>query len=218
MNDERWPLDFAIKEKMFPTVVGDVMMAAMETSSIIIDWFLIYMATHEEIQEKLYKEIEEWIGLSRLPAVSDRPNCPYADAVLNEVFRFSSIASLGLAHRALKDVHFHGYLIPKDTIIMANLYGIMNDPEIWGDPGVFRPERFLDADGKSVKSAFENVVPFSTGKRVCLGEGLARDQLFLYFTSLVQRFRIGWLLQSNPVHERETRAVHRNLPLSTHFS
>jgi methyl farnesoate epoxidase/farnesoate epoxidase len=71
-------------------------------------------------------------------------------------------------------------------MITINLYSLFQDREHWGDPEVFRPERFLDADGNFVKD--EWMIPFGAGKRVCIGEVLARNTLFLFFTSLLQDF------------------------------
>lgn len=106
-----------------------------------------------------------------------------------EVMRFSTLIPMGVIHTALEDVEFHGYTIPKGTLLMPNLYCVMKDPKIWGDPETFRPSRFLSPDGKStVKN--EAFLPFSIGKRVCLGESLARDELFLFLTTLFQTFRV----------------------------
>lgn len=102
----------------------------------------------------------------------------------------SAMVPTGVFHTALEDTKFHGYDIPKNTIIVPNLYCAMRDPKIWGDADTFRPERFLSEDEKSTVR-HEALIPFSTGKRVCLGESLARDELFLFVASLFQRFRVA---------------------------
>jgi cytochrome P450 len=114
---------------------------------------------------------------------------PYTEATIMEVMRFSAMVPTGVFHTALEDVKFHGYTIPKQTIIVSNLYACMRDPKVWGDPDNFRPERFLSEDGKTV-IRHEALIPFSTGRRVCLGESLAKDELFLFTSSLFQRFRV----------------------------
>ena len=101
----------------------------------------------------------------------------------------SSIVPTALFHSAMEDVKFHGYDIPKDTIVVPNLYLIHHDKRIWGNPEEFQPERFLSADGKSFKK-HDALMPFGIGKRQCLGETLARDTLFLYFTNIFHQFRI----------------------------
>jgi methyl farnesoate epoxidase/farnesoate epoxidase len=68
----------------------------------------------------------------------------------------------------------------------VNIWSVLHDREHWSDPEVFRPERFLCADGKFVKD--EWLIPFGVGKRVCLGEILARNMLFLIFSTVMQEF------------------------------
>lgn len=111
---------------------------------------------------------------------------PYTEALIAETLRYSSIAPIGI-HRALKAQEFRGYMIPKDTLLIQNLYFIHHDPRVWGDPENFRPERFLSPDGKTFKK-HDALMPFSTGRRQCLGESLARDSLFLFTTNIFQRF------------------------------
>ena len=114
---------------------------------------------------------------------------PYTEAVIAESMRMSCTVPVVGFHRALQDVKFHGYDIPKGTLLMQNLHYMHHDPKIWGNPEEFQPERFLSADGKSFKK-HEALTPFSIGKRACLGETLARDTIFLYFTNLFHRFSI----------------------------
>ena len=84
----------------------------------------------------------------------------------------SSITPIGVLHRAMEDVKFHGYDIPKGTFILPNVRYIHYDPRNWDKPEEFRPERFLCADGKTFKK-HDAFMPFSVGKRQCLGETLA---------------------------------------------
>jgi methyl farnesoate epoxidase/farnesoate epoxidase len=76
----------------------------------------------------------------------------------------------------------------QDSTILICLWSILSDPDHWGDPEVFRPERFIDSDGKFVKD--EWMISFGSGKRFCLGESLARNVLFILFTSFMQEFSI----------------------------
>ena len=80
----------------------------------------------------------------------------------------------------------NGQVIPAGTLVTPIMAEIMKG-EYWGDGQVFRPERFLDEAGRVIKD--ERLIPFSIGKRQCLGETLAKTELFLFFTALVQQFR-----------------------------
>jgi len=105
-----------------------------------------------------------------------------------EVFRCSSILPVGGRHMCVEDVKIGGYDIPKGTLIHANIYQAHHDPEVWGDPEVFRPERFMNPDGTCMQR-HESLMPFSVGRRVCIGESLARDSFFLFTTLLLQNFK-----------------------------
>ena len=100
----------------------------------------------------------------------------------------SNVAPLAVPHAVHDDVMFRGYFIPKDSTVLINLNSILKDPEIFPDPDSFRPSRFLDEEGRlKVPKEF---IPFSIGRRSCLGESLARMELFLYVTTLLQRFSV----------------------------
>ena len=114
---------------------------------------------------------------------------PYTEALILETLRMSSVIPAGVFHHCLEDTMFHGVFIPNDTIVVPNFYACHHDPEIWGDPEQFRPERFLSED-KTTVVRHEALLAFSAGKRVCLGENLARDELFLMSTSIFQAFNI----------------------------
>ncbi|CAG7828731.1 unnamed protein product, partial [Allacma fusca] len=94
--------------------------------------------------------------------LADRHNLPYAEATLQEIFRKSSLVVTGVMHTATQDGTFAGYDIPKGTWILPNIYAIHHDAKLWGDPGNFRPERFLSTDEKTVIKN-DNVLPFSLG-------------------------------------------------------
>jgi len=106
-----------------------------------------------------------------------------------EVMRCSSIVPIGVSHMAVEDTKIGGYDIPKGTMVGANIYQVHHDPEVWGDPETFRPERFINPDGTCMQR-HESLMPFSVGRRVCMGESLARDSLFLFTTILLQNFTL----------------------------
>jgi len=106
-----------------------------------------------------------------------------------EVLRCSSIVPVGVSHVSMENTKLGGYTIPKGTWLVPNLYQLHHDPQVWGDPEVFRPERFLKPDGFCMQR-HESLMPFSIGRRVCMGENLARDTLFIFTTSLAQNFSV----------------------------
>ncbi|KAI1892055.1 hypothetical protein AGOR_G00150040 [Albula goreensis] len=164
----------------------DLFLAGTETTSTTLRWALLYMMKYPEIQEKVQAEIDRVIGQSRQPTMADRANMPYTDAVIHEVQRIGNIVPLNAPRMSNKDTALGGYLIPKGTMLLAILTSVMYDKSVWETPDTFNPGHFLDSEGNFVrKDAF---LPFSAGKRVCLGEQLARMELFLFFVSMFQKF------------------------------
>uniref|UniRef100_A0A3Q1K977 Cytochrome P450, family 2, subfamily AD, polypeptide 2 n=1 Tax=Anabas testudineus TaxID=64144 RepID=A0A3Q1K977_ANATE len=177
---------FNVETLLFCTI--DMIEAGTETSATTLRWGFLYMMHYPEIQEKVQAEIDKMIGQSRQPVLADRPNLPYTEAVIHEIQRMGNIVPLGLPKMASKDTTLGGYFIPKGTATTTILSSVLFDKNEWETPDAFNPEHFLDSKGQFRRR--EAFLPFSAGKRVCLGEHLARMELFLFFTSLLQRFTI----------------------------
>jgi cytochrome P450 len=160
--------------------------AGTDTTSTTLRWGLIRMMQLPDIQRKVQQEIDEVVGRERLPSMDDKQRMPYTEATILEISRMTLLVPENVIRSTLEDVHLGGYLIPKGTSVYTNLWTVHHDEKMFPDPFTFRPERFLNERGQFVKH--EAVIPFSMGKRFCLGEPLARMELFLYFTSMLQKF------------------------------
>uniref|UniRef100_A0A803YM35 CP2K6 protein n=1 Tax=Meleagris gallopavo TaxID=9103 RepID=A0A803YM35_MELGA len=166
-------------------VVRNLFTAGMDTTATTLRWGLLLMMKYPEIQRKVQEEIEQVIG-SNPPRIEHRTQMPYTDAVIHEVQRFANILPLDLPHETAEDVTLKDYFIPKGTYIIPLLTSVLRDKSQWEKPDMFYPEHFLDSKGKLVKK--DAFMPFSAGRRICAGETLAKMELFLFFTSLLQRF------------------------------
>ncbi|XP_075863063.1 cytochrome P450 2D17-like isoform X2 [Microcebus murinus] len=167
-------------------VVAELFSAGMVTSSTTLVWALLLMILHPDVQRRVQQEIDEVIGQVRRPEMGDQAHMPYTTAVIHEVQRFADIIPMGLPHMTSRDIEVKGFLIPKGTTLFTNLSSVLKDEAVWEKPFRFHPEHFLDSQGRFVKP--EAFMPFSAGRRACLGEPLARMELFLFFTCLLQRF------------------------------
>ncbi|KAK1165097.1 cytochrome P450 2J2-like [Acipenser oxyrinchus oxyrinchus] len=163
----------------------DLFVAGTETTATTLRWAVLYMIKYPQIQEKVQAEIDRVIGQARQPSMEDKPNMPYTDAVIHEVQRMGNIIPLNLPRMSTEDTMLGGYFLPKGTQVFANLTSVLLDKNEWQTPDTFNPGHFLDAEGQFVRR--EAFMPFSAGKRVCLGEQLARMELFLFFTSVLQK-------------------------------
>ncbi|KAG6901544.1 hypothetical protein C0995_010654 [Termitomyces sp. Mi166 len=107
------------------------------------------MALNPEVMKKAQTEIDSVVGNDRLPTFEDRQYLPYVDALAKEVFRWNVVVPNGVAHRSIKDDVHDGYFIPKGTLVIANIRGLLHDPEVYPDPYQFKPERFIATGDKS---------------------------------------------------------------------
>ena len=111
---------------------------------------------------------------------------PYCEAIVLEALRTFMSFTFGIAHRCLKDTKLSGYDIPKDTMVVAMFSGMMTDSKIFKNPLTFDPENFLDENGNL--SIPDKYFPFGLGKHRCIGEMLAKCNLFMLCTTLLQNF------------------------------
>ncbi|XP_068191944.1 cytochrome P450 2K1-like [Antennarius striatus] len=160
--------------------------AGADTTAATVRWTLLLMAKYPHVQDQVQEELSRVLG-DRQVCVDDRKNMPYTDAVIHETQRFASVVPMAIPHKTAQDVTFQGYFIKKGTTVLPLLTSVLYDESEWESPNTFNPSHFLDKEGKFTRR--DAFMPFSGGRRVCLGEGLAKMELFLFFTSLLQRFR-----------------------------
>ncbi|XP_056261445.1 cytochrome P450 2K1-like isoform X2 [Seriola aureovittata] len=172
-------------ENLMNTVLN-LFAAGTDTTATTLRWGLLLMAKYPKIQDQVQEELSRVIG-SRQVQVEDRKNLPFTDAVIHETQRLANIVPMALPHKTSQDVTFQGYFIKKGTTVYPLLTSVLYDESEWEKPYSFYPAHFLDKDGKFVKR--DAFLPFSAGRRICLGESLARMELFIFFTTLLQQFR-----------------------------
>ncbi|KAM6426170.1 cytochrome P450 1A5-like isoform 1-T3 [Liasis olivaceus] len=173
-------------------LVNDIFGAGFSTVTVGLSWSLMYLITYPEIQKKIQEELDVTIGRERKPRLSDRSLLPYTEAFILEIFRHTSFVPFTIPHCTTRDTVLNGYFIPKDLCIFINQWQVNHDENLWEDPSAFIPERFLTANGKEInKDESEKILLFGMGRRRCIGEAIARRQIFLFLTTLLQEMQFS---------------------------
>lgn len=167
--------------------VANLFIGGTETVSATMRWYIMYMAQYPEVQARVQQEIDSVVPRDTAPALEHRDKLPYTEAVAAEVNRLISVSPTALPHLATRDTELFNYTIPKGTILIAHQECCHRDPNYWEKPDQFYPGHFLDKDGNFI-SKKESYIPFNIGRRQCLGESLARMELFLFQATLMQNF------------------------------
>lgn len=189
--------ELRISEKDLVYILADLVGAAFETIANTLSWALMFVAAHPEWQSVLQSELDAVVGRLRLPSLNDRDMLPKVNAALYEVLRMSCVVPISLPHSTMKRTQLRDFDIPKGTFVFVNLWAIHHDPKHWSSPQEFNPRRFLDENGNFVMPKHQSFLPFSTGGRSCLGERLAKDEIFVFFAAILQRFRLGLAANEN---------------------
>ncbi|KAK0426804.1 hypothetical protein QR680_009909 [Steinernema hermaphroditum] len=191
----------------------DIWIAGMETTVTTLLWAFIYFLNHPDAQDRLREEIYRTTRGERLVELSDRVAMPFAHAVAIEVQRTARLGNFNLFHRTTSETVIDGYVLPKGTITVPQLSVIMHDDDLFQNPDTFDPDRYFQGDRRVLE---QHVIPFGLGKRACLGEGLAKAELFLIIMNMVQRFKVSVVPREKPPTRKAmsegTSLMHRPRP------
>ncbi|XP_063611208.1 cytochrome P450 2L1-like [Penaeus indicus] len=185
--DEKSEIAEYFSELDLMRIIFDLFAAGFDTTANTLRWIILYMARYPEVQHRVQQQIDEVVPRDTLPSYQHKSRLPLLEATIQEVLRASSMIHNGVQRAAQTDTYLAGYFIPKGSWVFG-CSGICHmDSRYWEEPQEFRPERFLDEEGK-VKTPKEGLIPFGSGRRSCLGEALSRMELYIFTAALLQNF------------------------------
>jgi len=161
-----------------------IFLAGHETTANALAWTWLLLAEHPAVQDKLGAEIARVLG-DRLPTADDVPSLAYTRDVVAEAMRLYPPAWV-IGRRAARDTTLGPWSVPAGSILIASQYVTHRDPALWGDPLVFRPERWSAEARTLPKFAY---FPFGGGTRLCIGESFAWMEAVLVVATIAQRWR-----------------------------
>uniref|UniRef100_A0A8D0H1T8 Steroid 17-alpha-hydroxylase/17,20 lyase n=1 Tax=Sphenodon punctatus TaxID=8508 RepID=A0A8D0H1T8_SPHPU len=189
-NNSRLAQGLELTDDHLLMTVGDIFGAGVETTTTVLKWTVLYLLHYPQVQRKIQEELDREVGSERHPQLGDRQQLPYLEATISEVLRIRPVSPLLIPHVALTEASIGEYTIPKGARVIINLWSIHHDEKEWDKPAEFNPGRFLDEEGKRIYSPSPSYLPFGAGIRVCLGEALAKMELFLFLAWTLQRFTL----------------------------
>ena len=172
---------------------SDLILAGVATTSRSLYIYINVLLNHPEEMDKIYAEIICVAGKDRAVNLTDRENMPYTRASILELVRFVTVTPCSIPHKTLENTTLRGVDIPKGTTVIANYLALLHDKKLWGDPWVYRPNRYLTEDGSVVPADHPNrkhMLQFGAGPRMCIGEQLALARIFLFLTNLISQYKI----------------------------
>ena len=173
------------------SLIGDLLVAGIDTTAQTTAWLLLILANRQHIQERAHEELKAAVGMDERPGMDHQGSLPYLHAAILESMRYRTVGPLGLPHKAIEDVELDGYIIPKDAQVLGNIYAIHNDDRFWDSPDEFIPERFLFSEDGAPPPALTSgaFMPFGTGRRGCPGQGFAEIVIWLQACGLLHKYK-----------------------------
>ena len=177
----------AISRARLLVSLNEFLTAGFDTTQTLLRWLILYMIAYPDVQSCVQKEIDDTVGCNRKVGLIDKPKLNYTMATISETMRITSMTPFALPHLVTEETELTGLRIPKDMLAIVNLHSVHMEKSFWKDPEVFRPSRFLDSNDQIDKEISKHLIPFGLGRRSCTGEHLAKNNIFLLFSNLMQR-------------------------------
>ncbi|VDB95598.1 unnamed protein product [Peniophora sp. CBMAI 1063] len=182
-------------------VANSMYAASADTTIGTMSHFVLAMTQHLEVLERAQDEIDRVVGNDRLPTFDDRAHLPYVDAIVSETLRYAAPTPLGLPHRLSQDDVYENMYIPKGTLVFANIWALLQDPELFPEPSRYNPDRYLNLNEERFATMDPRNYVFGFGRRICPGEHMVDSSVWLLIVCMIATLKIDKAKDStgNPI-------------------
>ncbi|KAI0076589.1 cytochrome P450 [Panus rudis PR-1116 ss-1] len=178
-------------EHIVQRTLGSMYTGGTDTTVSALSFFMLAMVLYPEVQQKARKELDMVLGTGALPDFRDRPSLPYIEAIVTETLRWHPVVPLDVPHRLIADDTYKEYFLPEGTIVVANSWAMLHNETIYPDPHTFNPDRFMKDGQLDPDVRDPAVAAFGFGRRICPGQALASDTMWIVIASILASFDIS---------------------------
>jgi cytochrome P450 len=164
--------------------------AGSDTTVSSLSSLFLALVLYPEVQKRAQAELDSVVSRDRMPTYDDKPRLPYIEAISKELLRWQMVTPMGIPHSSSKDDVYRGYFIPKGSVVIANGWAVLHDPELYPDPEAFKPERFLNDDGTFRDDPVISLA-FGAGRRICPARHFVDATLFVVTASVLAVFNVA---------------------------
>ncbi|KAF7349235.1 Cytochrome P450 [Mycena sanguinolenta] len=186
--------------------------AGSDTSAAFLLSLVLILAVYPEHQERAWRKVEAIVGIARLPELADFGHMPFVDALIKEVVRIRPTFPTGIPHFTTEEICAippRELLLQIDTTVILNIYSMFHDPDIFDEPEVFNPNRFIQSEHgtrQGMDTDFRDSFSFGAGRRICPGLHVARATMQLTAMRLIWAFSF-----SSAVDPKTERVIGQDL-------
>ncbi|KAJ9609684.1 hypothetical protein H2200_006012 [Cladophialophora chaetospira] len=184
-------IEFGLSDDQGAYVIGTLFEAGAGTTAAALCSFCLAMVHYPEWQDEVQKEVDRVVGEERMPEFDDITKLPMVRAVTKEVLRWRPVTAGGVPHELVKDDVYDGLFFPAGTnVLIEDNRAIHRDPELYPNPEVFNPRRWLSPDYPTYREPLDkylnlqNFSAFGFGRRICPGMNIAEKSLFILVARL----------------------------------
>uniref|UniRef100_A0A1Q3FRH5 Putative cytochrome p450 n=2 Tax=Culex tarsalis TaxID=7177 RepID=A0A1Q3FRH5_CULTA len=177
--------DEEIKEE-----VDTIMFEGHDTTAAGSSFVLCLLGIHQDVQDKVYKEIKQIFGDSKRKATfNDTMEMKYLERVIFETLRMYPPVP-AIARKLTQEVRLasHDYVVPSGTTVVIGTYKLHRREDIYPNPDVFNPDNFLPE--RTSNRHYYSYIPFSAGPRSCVGRKYAMLKLKVLLSTILRNYRI----------------------------